>query len=193
MATFDMKGSSANRSKLIVHEEAMMQESVVVEGLFSDRLTNLLKRNKQTLLDNDFVWLQSHFNSFGLFLKDKDIAEIHKSLKADCEYLSQNDLMDYSILIGIEKIKDNLVENKVYKTFMSENGKFVYHISIIDYLQKYNFTKKSENFIKVNLLRKENHSYIDPGAYARRFLKFMSRQVLTTCDRETVEKLSLIM
>ena len=170
-----------------------MQQSLLVEALFSDRLTKLLKCNNQTLLDNDFVWLQSHFNSFGLFLKDKDIAEIHKSLKADCEYLCQNDLMDYSILIGIEKIKDKRVSNKVYKTYLSENGKFVYHISIIDYLQKYNFAKKSENFIKVNLLRQENLSCIDPKSYAHRFLRFMSRQVLTTCDRETVEKLSLIM
>lgn len=34
--------------------------------------------------------------------------------------------------------------------YISENGRFIYHIAIIDYLQEYNLEKKAENFIKVH-------------------------------------------
>jgi len=33
--------------------------------------------------------------------------------------------------------------------YISENGRYIYHVAIIDYLQDYNFEKKGENWIKV--------------------------------------------
>ena len=32
--------------------------------------------------------------------------------------------------------------------FLSQCGRFIYHIGIIDYLQDFNFDKKLENFLK---------------------------------------------
>lgn len=45
------------------------------------------------------------------------------------------------------------------------------HVSIIDYLQEYNLSKKGERFIKTMILQKnaDGLSSIDPTRYGRRF------------------------
>jgi hypothetical protein len=45
------------------------------------------------------------------------------------------------------------------------------HVSIIDYLQEYNLSKKGERFIKTMILQKnaDGLSSIDPIRYGRRF------------------------
>jgi len=60
------------------------------------------------------------------------------------------------------------------------NGKRVYHIAIIDYLQEWNFAKKLERFTKTVLLGKDGPtlSAIEPRAYAQRFRHFMEMNVL---------------
>ena len=54
-----------------------------------------------------------------------------------------------------------------------------YHVSIIDFLQLWNFGKKSEQFAKVHILRanKTNLSAVEPEFYKNRFQRFMRRQV----------------
>ena len=49
---------------------------------------------------------------------------------------------------------------------MSTNGKYIYHIGIIDYLQDYNFDKKGENILKRHLLQKgKGISAVEPKEY----------------------------
>ena len=61
------------------------------------------------------------------------------------------------------------------------NGKKLYHIAIIDYLQEWNFAKKAERFTKTVLLQKDGPSLsaIEPGEYARRFKHFVEMNVFT--------------
>lgn len=63
-------------------------------------------------------------------------------------------------------------------TFLSKSGKFIYHISIIDYLQDFNFEKKFENKFKV-LINKEGAqiSAIEPKGYMTRYMRFMKEKV----------------
>ena len=62
---------------------------------------------------------------------------------------------------------------------MSANGRWIYHVSIIDYLQLWNFDKKAEAFAKTWLLGKnaQGISAVPPDEYARRFLSFMKRNI----------------
>ena len=60
-------------------------------------------------------------------------------------------------------------------------GKWIYHISVIDYLQDFNIEKRLENFFKT--LRATSHdakyiSAVHPDAYADRFIKFMKDSVI---------------
>lgn len=59
-------------------------------------------------------------------------------------------------------------------------GKRVYHIAIIDYLQKWNFSKKFERFTKTILLGKDapTLSAIEPDAYAARFKSFVEMNII---------------
>lgn len=62
--------------------------------------------------------------------------------------------------------------------FMSECGKFIYHISIIDYLQDFNLEKRLENKFKMIHNKKGAEiSAIEPKSYATRYLKFMRDKV----------------
>ena len=63
-------------------------------------------------------------------------------------------------------------------------GKYIYHLGIIDYLQKYDGWKKAERAVKILKVKlgKENLSSddiscIDPKRYRERFLQSMSRVV----------------
>ena len=53
-------------------------------------------------------------------------------------------------------------------------------MSIIDYLQKWNFDKKAEAFAKKWFLGKnaKGISAVPPEYYARRYMRFMKRNVL---------------
>lgn len=63
--------------------------------------------------------------------------------------------------------------------FLSEDGKFIYHVGIIDYLQDFNIEKKLENFFKQYVKKKGNLiSAVPPSKYAERFLRFMRDEVI---------------
>jgi 1-phosphatidylinositol-4-phosphate 5-kinase len=68
---------------------------------------------------------------------------------------------------------------KTRHTFLSENGKYIYHIGIIDYLQSFTLGKTFENKFKT-LMHKEGAeiSAVEPKRYATRFLKFMRDKVI---------------
>lgn len=63
--------------------------------------------------------------------------------------------------------------------FLSANGKYIYHIGIIDYLQDFNFEKIMENKLKVMINKSGAQiSAIEPKPYATRYLKFMRDKVI---------------
>jgi hypothetical protein len=63
--------------------------------------------------------------------------------------------------------------------YISSDLAYIYHISIIDYLQDYNFDKKMENFLKrVWRGPKAEISAVNPRRYGRRFKEFMEGEVI---------------
>ena len=108
-------------------------------------------------------------------LSIEDIEKINQIIRKDTNFLASLNIMDYSILLGIEsKVQVNTeFENRTcgeqqrklsvrttaelarFKRhrFTSPDGLATYHISIIDFLQMWNFGKKSEQFAKVHFLR----------------------------------------
>ena len=63
---------------------------------------------------------------------------------------------------------------------ISKDGRYIYHIAIIDYLQAFDVEKRAENLIKVWLYQRDGAliSACDPKPYARRFNKFMRENVV---------------
>ena len=62
--------------------------------------------------------------------------------------------------------------------FMSEDGKYIYHLGIIDYLQDFNIDKYLENKLKSMLDDGSLISAVPPEAYSYRFFNFMQRHVI---------------
>jgi len=61
---------------------------------------------------------------------------------------------------------------------MSDDGMYLYHIGIIDYLQDFNLNKKGENAFKGMIDDATQISAVHPKAYAERFFKFMQETVI---------------
>ena len=61
---------------------------------------------------------------------------------------------------------------------MSDDGMYLYHLGIIDYLQEYNIVKTLENFGKGLISDKTKISAVPANDYATRFFDFMKRNVI---------------
>ena len=62
---------------------------------------------------------------------------------------------------------------------MSEDGMYLYHIAIIDYLQDFNWSKKAENLFKSKITNGKQISAVPAEQYGRRFFEFMQTNVIT--------------
>ena len=111
---------------------------------------------------------------------------MYSQLEADAEFLKSVNVMDYSLLLTIEKVKDihtvyrldKLGRNEFKSNDKRLYGSMIYHVGIIDFLQRWTPWKKMENFLKSRLTDQMQISYINPELYKQRFLTFIRREVL---------------
>lgn len=81
--------------------------------------------------------------------------------------------------------KDNNLQERRHK-FLSKNGKFIYHVGIIDYLQDYSLGKQLENLWKQHIMMAGKMiSAVNPYDYALRFLDFMRKNVIIDQEART--------
>ena len=87
-----------------------------------------------------------------LNLEESEVKEIRKMIEEDSSLLIKHNLMDYSLLMVIEKLPppdlmenpaSGLVINNCNRYFVPSN-RSVIHLGIIDYLQEFNVAKKLE-------------------------------------------------
>eukprot|EP01090_Pellita_catalonica_P008633 TRINITY_DN19723_c0_g1_i1.p1 TRINITY_DN19723_c0_g1~~TRINITY_DN19723_c0_g1_i1.p1 ORF type:complete len:711 (-),score=81.49 TRINITY_DN19723_c0_g1_i1:84-2216(-) len=156
---YDLKGSWINRSAGSSHEDA--PEDVLG-------------------MDLDFKRSLNFPEGIGDLFK----AEITK----DARLLQSLGIIDYSLLVGVHKLKSADSESADEKSeskdslfynyqggILSRDGKEIYYVGIIDMLTLYNFKKKRERFLKTKVLHKDSAgiSVQVPAVYAQRFLEFV--------------------
>lgn len=145
---FDMKGSTTDRrvSAFTFKEINDMPRDVVYK-------------------DIDFAENVRYFT-----VSAEEQSNILTKLTRDTKLLKKYLIMDYSLLIMVEKVtslKNTLIE----KHFVATHNSYIVFIGIIDYLQTYNTKKKLEN--KYKKLKNHNTmqlSAISPKPYKKRFL-----------------------
>lgn len=112
-----------------------------------------------------------------LHLRKKN--NLHQILERDCKFLSENMLIDYSLLVGeIDKEHVKGVKSLVLNDpslgqglYYSTDGK-AYLLGIIDPLTKFTMKKEAEYHLK-RIKHGETMSCVPPDQYAGRFHRAM--------------------
>ncbi|XP_062196034.1 1-phosphatidylinositol-3-phosphate 5-kinase FAB1A-like [Phragmites australis] len=91
---------------------------------------------------------------------------LQRAIWNDTSFLTSVNVMDYSLLVGVDKQKHELV------------------FGIIDYLRQYTWDKQLETWVKTSLVVPKNVSptVISPREYKKRFRKFMAKYFLAVPD-----------
>ena len=167
---FDLKGSSVNRSTLPSdHDDASHLAD-------STTLKDLDLREK-------------------LYLSETDSNELIEQLKDDTDFLCRCNIMDYSLLLGIQKGVNSQMQNRLTGGFeqgpalgrleaVASHSARRYYVGIIDILQRWDTWKSCEPWLKslVGPMRYENFnayelSSVDPKYYRKRFIVRMMRHI----------------
>ncbi|XP_062584452.1 1-phosphatidylinositol 3-phosphate 5-kinase-like isoform X2 [Saccostrea cucullata] len=138
--TFDLKGSMRNRLVNTARGRKSEQELVLLDE-------NLLKLSVDSPL---YVYPHSK-------------TVLNRAIERDSEFLANNFVMDYSLLVGIDEDKKELV------------------IGIIDYIRTFTWDKKLETLIKST--GGKQPTVVSPDIYRTRFLEAMGRYFLPVPDQ----------
>lgn len=114
-----------------------------------------------------------------LALKDEDRVTLLSQLTSDATFLSNLNIMDYSLLLGIYHLDEGSTQDFELDTHFnileSSDGDRLFFFGVIDILQSYNKKKKLERCFKTCFLCKDGKgiSAINPKDYKKRFLEFI--------------------
>jgi 1-phosphatidylinositol-4-phosphate 5-kinase len=168
LCQYDLKGSSLNRTTEL----------------------EIDKVNKIVMKDNNFEEIEKY-----ILLEKGEINRLRAISKADAYFLTDMGIMDYSLYVvklslGREQIRaifetdeQSLRHYRKY-LFRGLQSNIAYIISIIDFLQIYNFSKYLETNIKYYIKSRPKDirdiSSVPPDLYYERFIQFIEK--VTTID-----------
>jgi len=109
----------------------------------------------------------------------QDRSRILAQLEQDVQFLTECNVIDYSLLVGIQKGRRRTgLPGCVFGK--RKRKKVTFHLGLIDFLQPFNAKKMVEYQAKTVRYRNEAYSCVPPRQYGERFLKF-NRKRLVDC------------
>eukprot|EP01060_Flectonema_neradi_P010827 TRINITY_DN17912_c0_g2_i1.p1 TRINITY_DN17912_c0_g2~~TRINITY_DN17912_c0_g2_i1.p1 ORF type:complete len:485 (+),score=70.77 TRINITY_DN17912_c0_g2_i1:70-1524(+) len=127
------------------------------------------------LKDNDWLGKVRQNGSKPLILtKSAVYASIMKQIDKDVAFFQKYDLMDYSLFVGQHPCFAKAVFGNA---LLVQTGTCGYYLGIIDYLQKYNTSKKIAHAAKAITNDPSTLSTVPPKTYGERFKSFMKDSV----------------
>ncbi|CAA7018682.1 unnamed protein product [Microthlaspi erraticum] len=119
---------------------------------------------EDVLLDQNFV---NDMNQSPLYVSKTSKQNLQRAVYNDTSFLTSINVMDYSLLVGVDDEKHELV------------------CGIIDYLRQYTWDKQLETWVKASLVVPKNvqPTVISPIDYKTRFRKFMKTHFLCVPDQ----------
>ena len=109
-----------------------------------------------------------------LGVDDISKALIISKIQIDCKFLERNNIMDYSLLLGVANGLQGESEKGSRVVVVSENREWTYYLGIIDILQPFNFKKRMEFALKSIWTNSQGLSCVSPTNYSSRFQSFIS-------------------
>ncbi|KAK7343793.1 hypothetical protein VNO77_12828 [Canavalia gladiata] len=140
-----------------------------LKGALYARYNSAADGEGDVLLDQNFV---NDMNSSPLYVSHKAKRVLQRAVWNDTSFLNSINVMDYSLLVGVDSQKRELV------------------CGIIDYLRQYTWDKHFETWMKSSLVVPKNvlPTVISPREYKKRFRKFMSTYFLSVPDHWCSQK-----
>lgn len=135
---FDLKGSMRNR---------------LVE-------TDDPDNNDHVLLDENLIRITC---DCPLYIRAKSKKILMEAIDKDSNFLASNSVMDYSLLVGVDK----------------DNMKLI--LGIIDYVRPFTWDKKIERVVK-SVISTEMPTIVEPELYQQRFCKAMNEYFMSVPD-----------
>jgi 1-phosphatidylinositol-3-phosphate 5-kinase len=164
--------------KQIRHGKEVKLDLMVMENLlFGHKLSRIydlkgvvFSRHVSDSNDHGTVYLDQNFvddmRVSPIYVGGRTKHLLQRAIWNDTAFLTSINVMDYSLLVGVDK----------------EKHEFVF--GIIDYLRQYTWDKQLETWVKTSLVVPKNASptVISPKEYKKRFRKFMAKYFLTVPD-----------
>ncbi|KAH7107138.1 hypothetical protein BKA62DRAFT_765689 [Auriculariales sp. MPI-PUGE-AT-0066] len=138
-----------------------------LKGSNRNRLVQTTGRENEVLLDENLAQT-AHLNP--LFVREHSKRILRSAIYNDTKFLAEMNVMDYSLVVGVDPIGKELV------------------VGIVDYVRTYTWDKKLENLIKDPLLigglaGKNEPTIVTPKLYKARFRAAMERYFGLVPDR----------
>uniref|UniRef100_A0A2P2ME27 Phosphatidylinositol-4-phosphate 5-kinase n=1 Tax=Rhizophora mucronata TaxID=61149 RepID=A0A2P2ME27_RHIMU len=142
-----------------------------LKGALHARFNSATNASDEVLLDQNFV---NDMNSSPLYVSNKAKRLFERAVWNDTTFLNSINVMDYSLLVGVDTKRQELV------------------CGIIDYLRQYTWDKQLETWVKSSLVVPKNllPTVISPREYKKRFRKFMSTHFLSVPDSWCLQRSS---
>ncbi|KAH1139491.1 hypothetical protein GLYMA_10G218400v4 [Glycine max] len=168
-------GKEVKYDPLMVMENLTYNRNITrqydLKGALYARYNSAADGAGDVLLDQNFV---NDMNSSPLYVSLKAKRYLQRAVWNDTSFLNSINVMDYSLLVGVDSQKSELV------------------CGIIDYLRQYTWDKHLETWMKSSLVVPKNvlPTVISPKEYKKRFRKFMSTYFLSVPDHWCSQKSS---
>lgn len=135
-----------------------------LKGSMRNRHVKQTGKENEVLLDENMI---EYIYESPVFVKEQLKKLLRGSLFNDTSFLSAMDVMDYSLVIGIDDTSHKL------------------YVGIIDWLRTFTWDKKVENWVKGNSLvgkKGKDPTIVTPKQYRIRFREAMDRYILEVPD-----------
>ncbi|KAL6845628.1 hypothetical protein ACP4OV_025123 [Aristida adscensionis] len=160
----EIRNGKETRANFMVMENLLFGHNIVrsydLKGALFSRYVADSKNPEKVLLDQNFI---EDMRTMPIYIEGKAKNLMERAIWNDTSFLSRMTVMDYSLFVGVDKQKKELV------------------FGIIDYLRQYTWDKQLESWVKTSLFVPKNLSptVISPREYKIRFRAFMSQYFLS--------------
>ncbi|XP_072978233.1 putative 1-phosphatidylinositol-3-phosphate 5-kinase FAB1C [Typha angustifolia] len=166
----NLRGGRELKMDLMVMENLFFRRKISrvydLKGSLRSRYNPDTSGNNKVLLDLNLL---ETLHTKPIFLGSKAKRILERAVWNDTSFLASVDVMDYSLLVGIDEERKELV------------------IGIIDYMRQYTWDKQLETWVKASGIlggpKNTSPTVISPTQYKKRFRKAMSKYFLTVPDQ----------
>ncbi|KDP38042.1 hypothetical protein JCGZ_04685 [Jatropha curcas] len=165
-----LKGGKETKMDLMVMENLFFKRSIArvydLKGSARSRYNPDTNGQNKVLLDMNLV---ETLRTEPIFLGSKAKRSLERAIWNDTSFLASVDVMDYSLLVGVDNERKELV------------------LGIIDFMRQYTWDKHLETWVKASGIlggpKNASPTIISPKQYKKRFRKAMTSYFLTVPDQ----------